>query len=63
MTQAEIIKEARIKLPEPEKISTKYFVTPVFDGDAWQSLDVFRLVQFEKVSENGILKWKFNSIT
>jgi len=63
MTQAEIIKEAMAKLPEPEKISTKYYSTAVIAPEPFPSLDFFRLVEFEKVSIKGVLSWKFKSIS
>lgn len=58
------IKEARAKLPEPDTISAKYFVTGVFVPEPFPSLDFIRLVEFQKITlDNGKLVWEFKSIT
>ena len=62
MTQNEIIKEAKKRLPEPETISNQYYVIPILTNAKFPSVDVFKLVEFEKISDKGILSWKFKSI-
>ena len=62
-TTAEIIKEAKARLPEPEIISTKYYTMAVTAPKPFPSLDFLRLVEFQKVSIKGKLSWEFKSIT
>lgn len=63
MKNLELIKKAKESLPESEEINGKFYVTPVLNNEPFPSVDVIRLVEFEKISDKGVLSWRFKSIT